>query len=100
MMKHAAPLLSHSTHSPPSHHSAPRRHWASVSHRPPPSETQTPPPQSSVQIHWPVRSSHEQLDGLQVLGSFTHSCPTGQPFWRQPAGLGPSQALGSTQTLP
>ncbi|MBH25004.1 MAG: hypothetical protein CMH57_11220 [Myxococcales bacterium] len=64
------------------------------------SGTQIPPPQSSVQIHRPVASSHEQLDAMHSSWASEQVWPRGQPFWWQPAGLGPSQAPGSAQVLP
>ena len=63
-----------------------------------PGSTHKPPPQSAVQAHSPASSSQKQVDGTQP--SITHSCPSGQPVVKQPAGLGPSHppgSVGSTQ---
>jgi hypothetical protein len=51
---------------------------------------QTPPPQSSVQIHEPVSASHVQAEGMHCVPSRKHTPPSGQPVCTHPAGLGSS----------
>lgn len=53
-------------------------------------ETHTPPPQSLVQVQFPVRGLHPHDEGTQ-RARVSHTIPPGHPVLRHPAGFGPQR---------